>query len=238
MPLGNREGAGLATSREPGDRPPRHINLPSVGRRRRRAFHAPARHETGAFANGPAAKRHDMTRPLPTLVIGGQKSGKSRYAEQLALASGLAPVYLATATAGDAEMAARIADHRARRSPGWTVIEEPVALAGTLGAAARPDALVLVECLTLWLSNLMATGRPVEPEIDGLIAALGHLAGPAVLVSNEVGSGIVPENALARRYTDALGALNQRVASVSARVVLVTAGLPLTLKGERAEIAA
>ncbi len=108
----------------------------------------------------------------------------------------------------------------------------------TLDGVAKPDALVLVECLTLWLSNVIGAGRPAEQEIDCLIAVLGRLNGPAVVVSNEVGSGIVPENALARRYADHLGVLNQRVAAVAGQVVLVTAGLPLTLKGGPMGVAA
>jgi adenosylcobinamide kinase/adenosylcobinamide-phosphate guanylyltransferase len=166
----------------------------------------------------------------PTLVIGGQKSGKSLYAEGLVAASGLAPVYLAVATAGDAEMAERIARHRARRGSGWEVLEEPLQLARALPDAARPERMVLVECLTLWLSNVIGAGRAVEVESDRLIATLGRLAGPVVLVSNEVGAGIVPDNALARSYADQLGVLNQRVAEVAGRVVLVVAGLPLSLK--------
>jgi len=166
-----------------------------------------------------------------TLVIGGQKSGKSLYAERLVAESGLAPVYLATATAGDAEMAARIAAHRGRRGSGWKLVEEPLELAGVLPEIARPGALVLVDCLTLWLSNLIGAERAVEQEIERLTAALARLAGPVVLVSNEVGSGIVPDNALARSYAGHLGVLNQRVAAVAGRVVLVTAGLPLVLKG-------
>ncbi len=174
----------------------------------------------------------------PTLVIGGQKSGKSLYAEGLAAASGLKPVYLATATAGDAEMAARIAAHRQRRAENWSVVEEPLELAWVLPQVARPDALVLVDCLTLWLSNLIGAERPVEREIERLVAVLARLAEPVVLVSNEVGSGIVPDNAIARGYADHLGVLNQRVAAVVDRVVLVAAGLPLTLKGAPAGAAA
>ncbi len=169
------------------------------------------------------------------LVLGGQRSGKSRYAESVVAARGLAPVYLATATAGDAEMAERIARHRARRGDAWRLVEEPLDLPAALRAAARPDAIVLVECLTLWLSNLLGAAREVEAEADRLVATLADVAGPAVLVTNEVGSGIVPENALARRYVDHLGVLNRRVAAAVDEAVLVVAGLPLRLKsaGER-----
>lgn len=171
--------------------------------------------------------------PRLTLVLGGARSGKSAHAERLVRDSGLAPVYLATATAGDAEMAARIADHRARRGPAWTTIEEPYALVRALAEACVPGRAVLVDCLTLWLSNLMVGGHPVES--TALVAALGDLAGPAVLVANEVGLGIVPDNALARAFRDAAGRLNQDVAAAADRVVLVTAGLPLVLKEERTQ---
>jgi len=173
--------------------------------------------------------------PAVTLVIGGQKSGKSRHAEALVAATGLAPVYLATAEAGDAEMAERIARHRARRGEDWLTVEEPLDLAAALGRVAAPERMVLVECLTLWLANVIAAARPADAETDRLIAALGRVAGPVVLVSNEVGAGIVPDNALARTYADFLGVLNQRVAAVAGQVILVAAGLPLVLKrGEAA----
>jgi adenosylcobinamide kinase/adenosylcobinamide-phosphate guanylyltransferase len=168
--------------------------------------------------------------PGGTLVIGGQRSGKSRYAERIVAESGLARIYLATATAGDGEMADRIAAHRDRRDGEWTTVEEPLDLAGALDRLARPGAVVLVDCLTLWLNNLYAADRDIETESDRLAATLARLAGPVVIVSNEVGSGIIPANDLARAYADALGTLNQRVASTVARVVLVVAGLPLVLK--------
>jgi len=164
------------------------------------------------------------------LVIGGQRSGKSRFAEGLVAGARRAPVYLATATAGDAEMATRIEAHRMRRGDAWRVVEEPIDLVRALSDAARPDRTVLVECLTLWLTNLMAEGLPVEAEIERLANALPSLPGPVVLVSNEVGAGIVPDNQLARRFADRLGVLNQRAAAIADRVVLVAAGLPLVLK--------
>ena len=169
------------------------------------------------------------------LVIGGQKSGKSRYAEGLVAETGLRRVYVATATAGDSEMAERIARHRARRGDAWHTVEVPLDLAGALARAAGPERAVLVDCLTLWLSNLIAAARPVDTETDRLLAAVAAAAGPVVLVTNEVGAGIVPDNALARTYADALGVLNQRVAAVAGRVVLVAAGLPLVLKATVAE---
>jgi adenosylcobinamide kinase/adenosylcobinamide-phosphate guanylyltransferase len=164
-----------------------------------------------------------------TLVLGGARSGKSRHAEMLIEAHGRG-LYLATAEPGDAEMAERIAQHRARRGASWTTREEPLELAAALIRDARADRPILVDCLTLWLSNLMLAGRDLDGATHGLVDALGVLAGPVVLVSNEVGLGIVPDSALARRFRDAAGRLNQAVAGVCQQVVLVTAGLPLILK--------
>ena len=169
----------------------------------------------------------------PILVLGGQRSGKSRFAEGLIARSGLAPVYLATATAGDGEMTERIARHRDRRGDGWRTVEEPLDLAGALAREAGDGKAVLVECLTLWLANLMGADRDLDAETAILVAALAAAKGPVVLVSNEVGGGIVPDNALARRYADALGTINQRVAEAAERVVLVAAGQPLLLKPAR-----
>jgi len=164
------------------------------------------------------------------LVIGGQRSGKSRFAEELVVKSGRRPVYIATATAGDDEMAARIDMHRQRRGSGWTTLEAPLDLPATLGDTATADAVVLVDCLTLWLSNLMAAERDVGGETDALVAALTAAAGPVVVVTNEVGAGIIPDNPLARIYADALGTLNQRVAAAVGRVVFMAAGQPLVIK--------
>jgi adenosylcobinamide kinase/adenosylcobinamide-phosphate guanylyltransferase len=164
------------------------------------------------------------------LVLGGQRSGKSRYAEEIIAASGLSPVYLATATAGDAEMAERIAGHRVRRGTGWTLIEEPLELAGALRSAARKDTAVLVDCLTLWVSNLLGCGRTTAGEAEGLLSALSAVEGKVVVVSNEVGAGIIPANPLARRYADDLGLLNQRIAAAVDTVVLMVAGLPVFVK--------
>jgi adenosylcobinamide kinase/adenosylcobinamide-phosphate guanylyltransferase len=129
-------------------------------------------------------------------------------------------------------MAARIAHHRARRGPRWETVEERLDLAPRLEGLARPGRPVLVECLTLWLANLLFSGRAVEAEIDGLLDVLPRLPGPAVLVANEVGLGIVPENALARAFRDHAGRLNQRVAAAAQHVVFIAAGLPLWLKRE------
>src|SRR5436305_9166274 len=164
------------------------------------------------------------------LVLGGQRSGKSRFAETRVAASGRSPVYLATATAGDDEMRARIAAHRAGRSATWRTVEEPLELVDALAAAGRPGRVVLIDCLTLWVSNLCAAHRPIEAETARLIACLADLPCPVVLVSNEVGSGIIPDNELVRRYADALGILNQRVAAAVDRVVLMVAGLPIPIK--------
>ena len=165
------------------------------------------------------------------LILGGARSGKSALAVQLARSSGLAVTFVATATADDAEMAERIARHRAARPPSWRVVEVPVALAAALRAECAPDRIVVVDCLTLWLSNLMLAEAPLAPERAALLAALPALPGRVVLVANEIGLGIVPENALARRFRDEQGALNQAVASRCERVTLVAAGVALVLKG-------
>jgi adenosylcobinamide kinase/adenosylcobinamide-phosphate guanylyltransferase len=130
-------------------------------------------------------------------------------------------------------MAARIADHRKRRGSGWRTVEEPLALPAVLAAEAGEGRAVLADCLTLWLSNLMAAGRDIDVETDALIAALMAAAGPVVIVANEVGSGVMPANALARRFADAHGILNQRVAATVGRVVLMAAGLPVPIKPAR-----
>jgi adenosylcobinamide kinase/adenosylcobinamide-phosphate guanylyltransferase len=165
-----------------------------------------------------------------TLVLGGARSGKSRYAEGLITARAPPWIYVATAQAGDDEMAQRIAAHRAQRNAGWQMIEAPHDLAGALDAAAA-HAPLLVDCMTLWLSSRMLAEADLDAEIARLEEALARRTGTAVLVSNEVGYGIVPDNALARRFRDAQGRLNQRMAARADRVVLVVAGLPLVVKG-------
>ncbi len=166
--------------------------------------------------------------PAITLVLGGARSGKSAWAE--AQVAGGPATYLATAQVGDAEMAARIQAHRARRGGGWRTVEEPLDLAAALRAHARPERPILVDCLTLWLTNLMLAGRDVAAESAALVAALPSLAGPVLLVSNEVGLGIVPDNALARQFRDHAGRLHQDIGRIANRVVFVAAGLPMFLK--------
>jgi len=165
-----------------------------------------------------------------TLVLGGARSGKSRYAENLITAGPPPWLYVATAEAGDPEMATRIASHRARRDEGWQTVEAPHDLAGALRIAPR-EAALLVDCLTLWLSNRVLAEADLDREIAALESALANHDGIVVLVANEVGSGIVPDNALARRFRDLQGMLNQRMAARASRVVLMVAGLPLQVKG-------
>jgi adenosylcobinamide kinase/adenosylcobinamide-phosphate guanylyltransferase len=164
-----------------------------------------------------------------TLVLGGARSGKSLYAETL-LDGHAVKIYLATAEAGDAEMAARILEHQSRRGPEWQTVEEPLELAAWLAGHSDPALPVLVDCLTLWLSNILGGGRDAHGEIEALADALGSCPAPVVLVSNEVGQGIVPDNALARAYMDNAGRMNQAVAAAADRVVVMHAGLAHVLK--------
>ena len=167
--------------------------------------------------------------PKLTLVLGGARSGKSRYAENLIASLPPPWFFVATAQAGDDEMAARIAAHRARRGSSWQTVEAPHELAEAV-VLAQPMP-VLVDCLTLWLSNLMLAAMDIEAEIARLERALEAASAPVALVSNEVGSGIVPEHALGRKFRDLQGVLNQRMAARADRVVLMVAGLPLAAKG-------
>jgi adenosylcobinamide kinase / adenosylcobinamide-phosphate guanylyltransferase len=169
--------------------------------------------------------------PPLTLVLGGARSGKSRYAEALIEQAARCGTYCATAETGDDEMAARIAAHRARRGPFWRTIEAPLAVPATIAAEAAPDRPLLVDCLTLWLSNLLLAKAPIEAQTAALLAALRAADGPVLLVANEVGLGLVPETPLGRRFRDAAGWLNQEVAALADRVLFVAAGLPLVLKG-------
>ncbi len=180
----------------------------------------------------PSRRISSTGRALVTLVLGGARSGKSRFAEELLAERTGRRRYLATAEAGDAEMAARIERHRERRGAGWRVVEAPPDIAPPIAAAGK-DA-VLPDCLTLWPNNLMAAGRDVEMATEELCLALGRALAPVVLVSNEVGLGIVPDNALARDFRDRAGRLNQRVAAAADRVYFIAAGLPLILKDKAA----
>lgn len=186
------------------------------------------------------------------LILGGARSGKSRYAQQLAISSGLDVTYVATAQAGDAEMQARIQQHKLDRPQHWRSIEEPLKLTETLAAVAADKHCLLVDCLTLWMSNLMheqslSVEREVQPlsvereiptlsverEIQHLLEQLQKLPGQILLVSNEVGLGITPMNPLARKFIDEVGLLHQRLAQVCGQVVFMTAGLPHYLKGHQ-----
>ena len=171
-----------------------------------------------------------MNLPKLSLVLGGASSGKSSFAEGLVLGSGLAPVYIATAQVWDAEMAAKVAAHRAQRGPGWRTVEEPLDIAAVL-AGVTADEAVLIDCATLWLTNLILTDADPDAVLAGLTTALAACPAAVVIVSNEVGMGIVPDNALARRFRAAQGGLNRDLATRAGLVVAVMAGLPLVLKG-------
>lgn len=181
---------------------------------------------------------------MRTLVFGGARSGKSAHAERLAAATGKEVVYIATARAGDGEMAARIEHHRRQRDAGWTTVEEPLALAQAIRQWAEPQRLLLIDCLTLWLTNLLFSQAQEFPEVGCItppalfheqrqlfLDALAGATGEIILVSNEVGMGIVPQGAVSRWFVDEAGRLNQAVAAICERAVFVAAGLPLALKG-------
>lgn len=170
---------------------------------------------------------------MKKLILGGVRSGKSRLAEQHAQASGLPVTYLATATADDNEMRARIAHHQAQRPDHWQLLEEPLALAAVLQRHAAENHCVLVDCLTLWLTNLLCTEDEtrLHQEVSALLEVLPGLPGHIILVSNETGMGIVPLGELTRRYCDEAGRLHQAVAHCCEQVILTVAGLPLNLKG-------
>lgn len=166
------------------------------------------------------------------LILGGARSGKSRLAEQRALASGLAVTYIATSQPLDGEMNARIQQHRARRPSDWALLEEPLALAQALQEQAAPERCLLVDCLTLWLTNLLMLDDPARLAVErhALLDCLPQLPGHIILVSNETGMGVVPLGELTRRYVDEAGWLHQALATCCPRVTLVVAGLPLSLK--------
>lgn len=165
-----------------------------------------------------------------TLVLGGASSGKSAFAEDLVVRSGRPRIYIATAQAWDSEMAGKIARHRGMRGEGWTTVEAPHDAASAIGGIP-PNSAALLDCATLWLSNRMLAEADMAAEEEALLAALRAAPGPVVVVSNEVGLGIVPDTPLGRRFRDAQGRLNCRIAAEADLVVLVAAGLPLVLKG-------
>ena len=173
---------------------------------------------------------------ISTLILGGARSGKSSHAEALADAWPGRRVYIATAQAGDEEMAQRIEAHRKRRGWQWSTIEAPLHLVSALQDADSTDCFILIDCVTLWISNLMLADTGVGAEIERLANELPRLDARIVLVSNEVGLGIVPDNALARRFRDVAGWANQRLAQAADEVLFIAAGLPLVLKRlERAQ---
>ncbi len=167
------------------------------------------------------------------LLLGGARSGKSHYAEDIAGRSGLEKIYFATAQAFDDEMRERIDGHKARRGADWTNFDVPLDLATALEERTAAEKVILVDCLTLWLSNHLLNENDVESESLRLAECVTKLSGLTLFVSNEVGSGIVPDNALSRRFRDAQGRLNQMIAKACDSVVLVVAGLPLMLKGKQ-----
>jgi adenosylcobinamide kinase/adenosylcobinamide-phosphate guanylyltransferase len=168
------------------------------------------------------------------LVLGGARSGKTGFAERLAMRAGEAPLYLATAQALDAEMTERVRAHQQQRHRRFSTLEEPIALTTALRAAAKQHDVILVDCLTLWITNLLVAGADVANAVDELVAALPEIdSARVILVSNEGGLGIVPDNAMARMFRDLAGAAHQRLAEICEEVHFVIAGLPMTLKGPR-----
>jgi adenosylcobinamide kinase / adenosylcobinamide-phosphate guanylyltransferase len=176
------------------------------------------------------ARSNDPRTVRSALILGGARSGKSAYAQVLAESSSSARLYLATGAPGDEEMAARIARHRADRGEGWMTLEEPLEVASALLAHARAGQVVVVDCLTLWLSNLMLAERDPAPAVARLAGAIVTLAGPAILVSNEVGMGLVPDHKLGREFRDWQGRANQEIGAACDAVIFVAAGFPLQLK--------
>jgi adenosylcobinamide kinase / adenosylcobinamide-phosphate guanylyltransferase len=172
-----------------------------------------------------------MNKGRIVLVLGGARSGKSVFAEELINASGLQKTYLATAQIFESEMGARVDRHKERRGEEWALVEEPIELRAALGQVSLNEVAVLVDCLTLWVTNLMMAERDCSSEGDALALALTKLSGTVVLVSNEVGQGIVPDNKMARAFRDHAGVLHQKIAAIADEVYFVTAGLPQKLKG-------
>jgi adenosylcobinamide kinase/adenosylcobinamide-phosphate guanylyltransferase len=166
-----------------------------------------------------------------TLVLGGARSGKSGFSERLATESGLERHYIATGRAYDDEMRERIARHRTDRGDGWTTHEVPLDLVERLAVIDAPDRVMLVDCLTLWITNLMMGERDIDAAGAALVRQFENLSANLILVSNEVGLGIVPDNRMAREFRDHAGRLHQRIAAVADEVFFIAAGLPLKMKG-------
>jgi adenosylcobinamide kinase / adenosylcobinamide-phosphate guanylyltransferase len=167
------------------------------------------------------------------LVLGGARSGKTSFAERLAMRNGHRPVYLATATALDGEMRERVRTHQAQRAGRFLTVEEPIELADAIATAAKANDVILVDCLTLWITNLLEANKDVAEAVEELASMLTDLkAARVILVSNEVGLGIVPDNPLARSFRDLAGSAHQRLAEICDDVYLIVAGLPMTLKGD------
>jgi adenosylcobinamide kinase/adenosylcobinamide-phosphate guanylyltransferase len=187
---------------------------------------------THELLNGAHGARNGVK--MLELILGGARSGKSRLAEKLAGESGLEVVYVATCQPLDGEMNTRVAQHRARRPAHWALVEEPLALARVLREQAAPGRCLLVDCLTLWLTNLLMLEDParLEAEREALLGCVSELPGRILLVSNETGLGVVPLGELTRRYVDEAGWLHQALAERSQRVLFTVAGLPMLLKGD------
>jgi adenosylcobinamide kinase / adenosylcobinamide-phosphate guanylyltransferase len=167
------------------------------------------------------------------LVLGGARSGKTGFAERLAMRAGDRPVYLATASTLDGEMRERVRTHQAQRSGRFTTIEEPIELTSAIIRAAKGNDVILVDCLTLWITNLLEANKDVAAAVEELTGTLGEVdVARVILVSNEVGLGIVPDNPLARSFRDLAGAAHQRLAEICDDVYFVVAGLPMVLKGD------
>lgn len=169
--------------------------------------------------------------PAVTLVLGGVNSGKSSFAERLALDAGLPRVYIATAQCYDAEMKQKITDHQRQRGPDWTTIEAPFDVAGAI-ASTEPNSVILIDCLSMWITNHLLSETDFPSFVDTTLAAIHAAESPIIIVSNEVGLGGVSDNALARSFAKTQGRLNQQIAAFADRVVFVAAGLPMWLKGE------
>jgi adenosylcobinamide kinase / adenosylcobinamide-phosphate guanylyltransferase len=234
LPLVLSEGAGKAP---PATTPSQETSAPPLFGGRLGPFLGVEEEPLSAAKAGSAGLAMQSL-PAVTLVLGGARSGKSRYAEGLIETAAMHATYCATAEPGDAEMAARIAAHRARRQEVgggefWHTVEAPLDLPTVVVREIAPDRPMLVDCLTLWLSNLLLADKSIGTETRLLCAALGEAAGPVVLVANEVGLGLVPETPLGRRFRDEAGRLDQAVAAVADRVVFMAAGLPLVLKEPR-----